>query len=633
MSYLFQTNRLKLNRTKVVLVALALCATATPTLAHAAGGIKPSVCRVASLPRITANPSVALVDGVIQGALNASHTTGAILKYELVANDFGAKVRLGSVPSSPTQNDPDSFTVLPYGLWIDGSAKGVQTFSVRVSESPDNNVCAELPDARPRVFPVSVDVAALAPGDTPVAFTYKVESFDGRKLSTNFFPATGLNVGETAPSVMLSADLGQRGFANPYRMNGGFDFVPGPKSLRLDGYNVLTWDHRGTFASGGLSQLGSTFHEGRDVSSLVSWAAGVLPIELNGPGDPTIGMVGAGFGGTLQLVAAASDPRIDAIIPVASWYSLDSALHPGNTFRKGIAKKLLTTLSVQRVRGNPIIEASLADAVRNERMNQAARSLFAAIGPGATLQQLQAPTLLLQSSSDARGTLNESLRIAETILNNPFGTQTKLRWFDRHNDTSTTKIDQLLDDTGVWLETYVAHSGSAANLIPDFHWWDQNDLEQTSDKIPSAAGFNQPTPLQVTSVGGSLEFKRQSNNQLLISTLRVPMRVPAAKQIVGSPSISFTYEGIGDGRAVYVRIIDKSTGRLLGGTSSPVPVVLDGQSHTVSVALHPVVFSAGLSTASRLIFQIRSGAPAFPSANSGSVSLTDVSIAIPVVAP
>ncbi len=613
-------------------VSLTVLLAFTPTVANAAGIIRPTVCRVASVPRITANPSVSLVDGVIQGTLNASHSAGAILKYELVSNEFGLKVRLGAVPTSPSENDPDSFIVLPYGTWMDGSAKGTQTFSIRISESPTNNVCPELPDARPRVFPVAVDVGSLAPGDTPVAFTYNVESFDGIGVSTNFFPASGLAAGDAAPSVLLASDLGQRGFANPYRANGGQDFVPGPAALRIEGYNVVTWDHRGTFSSGGRSQLGSTFHEGRDVSSIASWVSAVSAVELNGPGDPVIGMVGAGFGGTIQLVAAGSDPRIDAIVPTGAWYSLDSALHPNNTFRKGVAKRLLSTWNLDHVRVNTILEESVADAIHNERMSADTRALLSSAGPGVTMQQLQAPTLLLQSSSDSRGSLDESERIAETILGNPFGVPVKLRWFDSRENTSTTKVDQLLNDTGVWLETYVKGVGSGAALIPNINWWDQNDDEDSRNSLPFETGFAQMTPLEATSAGGEMSFNRPEPGSWAISTLRVPVDVPVGQKIVGSPTISFTYDGTGNSRAVYVRIVDGSNGKILGRMSTPVPVLMDGMEHTVAVNLHSIVFAADSLGDSPLVVQIRSAAPAFPRNVFGEISISNVLVSFPVVA-
>ncbi len=46
------------------------------------------------------------------------------------------------------------------------------------------------------------------------------------------------------------------------------------------------------------------------------------------PGDPRIGMVGASYGGGIQLVAAATDPRIDAIVPTIAWNTLNDVAVP-----------------------------------------------------------------------------------------------------------------------------------------------------------------------------------------------------------------------------------------------------------------------------------------------------------------
>ena len=45
--------------------------------------------------------------------------------------------------------------------------------------------------------------------------------------------------------------------------------VPGIAPLRDAGYNVVTWDPRGEFASGGVLQLDSPAFEGKDVSAII----------------------------------------------------------------------------------------------------------------------------------------------------------------------------------------------------------------------------------------------------------------------------------------------------------------------------------------------------------------------------
>lgn len=118
------------------------------------------------------------------------------------------------------------------------------------------------------VVPVDVDLAQLVPAGTPVAYTYKIASFDGTPISVNFFPAMGLEAGEVAPTVLYGPGMTRPGETNPYATG----FV-GIGTFRSADYNVVTWDPRGEYASGGLLQLDNPNFEGKDVSSIISWMA------------------------------------------------------------------------------------------------------------------------------------------------------------------------------------------------------------------------------------------------------------------------------------------------------------------------------------------------------------------------
>lgn len=84
----------------------------------------------------------------------------------------------------------------------------------------------------------------LAPADTPVAFTYKVTSFDGVQISTNFFPASGTVAGEDAPTALNSPGLGGAGRTNPYDRTNSQSYQPSVSDIRNAGYNLITWDPR-----------------------------------------------------------------------------------------------------------------------------------------------------------------------------------------------------------------------------------------------------------------------------------------------------------------------------------------------------------------------------------------------------
>ncbi len=392
---------------------------------------------------VTVNPTTIIEDGIILGDLNAQSATGQDLTYSFVGSSNGGKLDLGTV-----FDIPGTYTVLPYANWLDGQQKATQFFSVRVSENtafdqfltgiplvgvlaaPIISLLQQTPFLSSLLAPIiggsvlaeiPVDVALLAPGDTPVAFTYKVTSFDGVLISTNFFPASGLAAGETATTVLNGPGLGSPGETNPYDLAGTFGSVPGVAPMRSEGYNVITWDPRGEFASGGVLQLDNPFFEGRDASAIVSWAAENPPVELNGPDDPAVGMVGGSYGGGIQMVTASTDPRIDAIVPNGNWYSLGDALYPSEEFKTAWAALLLLDLVQAGARINNQIYQGVLTGSLFGFLTETAQAVLASSGPTSLLNQLQSPTLLFQGTVDALFPLDQSVLNAEAITANPFG--------------------------------------------------------------------------------------------------------------------------------------------------------------------------------------------------------------------
>src|SRR5262249_30506451 len=125
-----------------------------------------------------------------------------------------------------------------------------------------------------RVVPVTVNDAMLAADHKdPIAFTTTVVSFDGTPISVNWFPSRGLKKDDTAPTIFNGPSLATAGNTDPNQETTVFGLVPGLKKLRADGYNVVTWDPRGEYASGGVLQLDSPEFEAKDVSSIITWVA------------------------------------------------------------------------------------------------------------------------------------------------------------------------------------------------------------------------------------------------------------------------------------------------------------------------------------------------------------------------
>ena len=115
------------------------------------------------------------------------------------------------------------------------------------------------------------------------------------------------------------------------------------EELARAGYAVLTWSARGFGTSTGQVALDSPDYEVKDTEQLISWLAKQPRVQLDGPGDPRVGIAGASYGGGIALLTAAYDRRVDAIVPQITWNNLATALFPnaaeGTTPGDGVFKR------------------------------------------------------------------------------------------------------------------------------------------------------------------------------------------------------------------------------------------------------------------------------------------------------
>lgn len=607
---------------------------------------------------ITVNPTVTLVDGIVQGSMRATSSRDLPLTVSAIGGSAGGKIDTGTVGG-----DPQSYTALPYATWFDTGAKGAETFSVRVREvtpldqfligipviglaaDPVINLLQQLPLIGDLLIPLigasvvarfDVDTATLAPGDTPVAFTYKVTSFDGTPISTNFFPAAGLQAGGTAATVMYGPGLGDQGAIDPYQSSGTADSVPGVGLQRQAGFDVITWDPRGEYDSGGIMQIDNPFYEGRDTSAIISWAAVHTPAALNAPGDPKIGMVGGSYGGGIQLVTASIDPRIDAIAPDIAWNSVNTSLYPHDIFKTAWADILLAFLIGAAARVNDQIYEGIFTGNVFGFLSQTSQSTLASAGPTALLEKLKVPTLLVQGTVDELFPPDEAVANAESIMGNPWSPTVKMLWFcgghgiclDPENPGQQGRI---YADTLSWMQQYVAGTGQMADAIPAFQWYDQNGDYHSSALLPFQEGF--ASPYTVTGSGGSLGIVPLLGGSGLLATpavnaINITATPAVGSQIVGSPQLTFSYQGLGTSRAVYAQLVDNSTGRVVGSLVSPVPVTLDGQPHTVSVPMYGVAYTVG--DGDSLTLQITSSAAMFANSSIGVITISAPQLDLPV---
>ena len=631
---------------------------------------------------LTVDPTVEFVDGIFQGTLNAVSGRGATLSYKFLGGTCGSNCGLGDIGGKLTlgvlgKDQPQSYAILPYANWLDGADRGTQTFSVRVSEvtdfdafltgiplagmfaAPIIDLLQTLPLISDLLAPIigasivatiDVDVAKDAPGDTPVAYTYRVVSFDGVDISTNFFPAAGIAAGVDAPTVINMPGLASAGQSNPFAEFGVGGETLGVRPLRDAGYNVVTVTPRGEFNSGGILQLDNPFYEGRDVSEVVSWIASDTDAELDGSGDPKVGMVGGSYGGGIQLTAAATDPRIDAIVPDIAWNSLNSSLYPDNTFKTAYGSLLYLSLLTTGARVNDLIPRAILTGDLFGWITESAQAVLASSGPTTLLNQLKAPTLLTQGIVDVLFPLQQSLISAQTILGNPYDTPAKVIWFCGghgvcNDKVSPNQVSTLLDSGLAWLDQYVAGDGTPADAIPNFQWFDQLGAHYESDLLPYEDGFNDLAEITGNADGGLLPIVpviggsnglddlpySLGGGEVASNAINVPVTVGANTQVVGAPTVTFTYQGIGTTRAVFAQVVNNSTGQVLGNIVTPLPVILDGRERTQTFDLSDIVYTyGGKSNPGSLTVQITSSATAFENFTSfGLINISNVQVTLP----
>jgi ABC-2 type transport system ATP-binding protein len=266
---------------------------------------------------------------------------------------------------------------------------------------------------------------------------------------------------------------------------------------------------------------------------------------------------------------------------------------------------------------------------------------------------ISTPTLLIQGTVDTLFTLDQADVLADQLIK--AGTPTKVVWYcgghgaclSGYNDGNLV-IDRTLD----WLDYYVKGDESALTG-PQFEWVDQNGdwyssdtypVQPTPDTTPLVAESDDPhTLLYLPLIGGSGPDPRILLEGPLQALLGLPsaspalnaatLHVPDATEttyIVGAPELTFTYSGTGTAKHVYAQIVDDETGLVLGAQAIPIPVTLDGKTHTATYSLEQVAHT--LQPGQSVSVQIVTSNIKYLNFYSwGSITVDDMSIALPTL--
>jgi ABC-2 type transport system ATP-binding protein len=283
-------------------------------------------------------------------------------------------------------------------------------------------------------------------------------------------------------------------------------------------------------------------------------------------------------------------------------------------------------------------------------------ALLDSSGPGSLVSKISAPTLLIQGTVDDLFPLQQAVTNEQLLAAN--GIPVKMIWFCGGHGVCLDPVDQadqassILGDELAWVNQYVKKDGLPANAIPTFQWIDQSGKFFSSKLMPSDPAF-QGTPVTASSSGGTLPIVPLLGGSGPVSlpagaplglglalgseasnALNLSVPVSSGTHIVGSPDLTLTYSGIGTSRAVYAQIVDEQTGRVLGNVVTPIPVTLDGQTRTVSVALGQLADIAYTAPpgGGTLTLQLVGSATPFENFTSvGVIKVSNMTLSLPTV--
>ena len=388
------------------------------------------------------------------------------------------------------------------------------------------------------------------------------------------------------------------------------------------------------------------------MQQLLDWVSTQPEVQLDGERDPRVGMFGASYGGGIQLVTAGIDCRIDAIVPVIAWHSLQTSLFKADTPKTSWANFLSSASAGREV--DPTVARTNASSNATGRLAPEDVQWFADRGPGDAVARITVPTLIIQGTVDTLFTLDEAVSNLQEL---PADVPAAMLWFcGGHGTCLTNPGDEARPAQAAlaWLRRYVA-GDSSVDTGPAFEFVDQDGVSYTADSPPTSGGASASSgpsgsgsgmlsliadggagPAVVSPTAPGLAplvapiTPGRARNAVNV-TIQSP---PEDTVVVGAPELTFSYSGSADAgdrpTRVFAQLVDDATNIVLGNQITPIEVVLDGTTHTVTVPLEMVAFTAHPTSTITLQLVATTVAYAAPRLG-GSIDFTEITVALPVV--
>ena len=453
----------------------------------------------------------------------------------------------------------------------------------------------------------------------------------------HLFLPDGASADDPVPAVMQTHGWGGTGATDIDDEN---DFIKA-------GYGVLTWDQRGFGASGGKVHIDSPQYEGQDVMRVIDMLASDPRIEQESAGDPRIGMSGGSYAGGIQFVTAALDKRVDAIAPEISWNNLANTLSPHGVIKLQWSLLLYgagaATAYAQKDGYDFGIHRALAESSANGTWSEATREFFESRGPWYFLEDVEAPTFIIQATTDTLFPPSQAVDNWEALRK--YGNApVKMAWYcGGHGvcDPNDPGPDGYIDGRIVqWFDRYVKEQ--KVRTGKKFEYLDQKGVwhKARNYPVPRATTITSEkasgavvTPGEPTA-GGVIGFAATEGQ----TSLEVPL--PAfTGRLIGEPVVHMKVTVLGTGTTdrvlhvpLFFQLVDKGTGAVVGNQTIPYVFAADPEPQTVSFPIEGVSYD--VTDADQLVLEVNSNSANYlVQRGGGAFNIEEISVDLPVVPP
>lgn len=355
-----------------------------------------------------------------------------------------------------------------------------------------------------------------------------------------------------SPNHRVPAVLTTNGFGGSYRGQ-----IPLARNLAAAGFAVLTYSGLGFGGSSCHISMDSPQWDGKAASQLITFLGGGMAATdgtrvnyvvhdrtaHNGRHyhhDPRVGMIGGSYGGEVQFAAAATDPRLDTIVPIITWNSLQYSLAPNDAgdspsglvpATPGITKRdwldAFVLVGETSPKARPFGGASpcsnfaaldcpaIAELDSEGYPNQATTRLAASDSVSSYMRRIRIPVMLMQGEDDTLFNLNEAIATYRAL--GAQHTPVRMVWQSWGHSDPTPLPGEIgpgmaLDSPNgspsveglmvkLWFDHYLEHSGPVPALNFSFYRpWVSYRSYDAAAAYASAPHFpiGKPTPLYLS---------------------------------------------------------------------------------------------------------------------------------------